>query len=216
MISGIAKTVQSCMGGQTRPHQIVMLGPAEAGKTTLLYRLKIPRWHNIIDDLQRLHDTENRLWDPGYHYEELSTGSLKKFGIWDVPGSESMMPMWPLFYRYVQVTAVIFVVDGSEAPEKLPKAKRQMYHLLNEDELRSAAFILIVNQKRGCTAQQAATAFEVLGASEIEGQSWNAPRFRKFSFDCEKITGVSDKNWRDVVEEIYKIYISVGPGRFQK
>merc|ERR1719244_1584217 len=44
-----------------------------------------------------------------------------------------MIPLWPMFYRYVKVEAVFFVVNGSDA------------FLKKEDELRKSSFILIIN-----------------------------------------------------------------------
>merc|ERR1719262_1299162 len=65
---------------------------------------------------------ENR--DVGYHYEEL-TGSRKfKYGIWDVPGSKAMRRIWPMFYRYVKISAVIFMIDGSRVTEDIDDIAR--------------------------------------------------------------------------------------------
>merc|ERR1719401_2468812 len=90
--------------------------------------------------------------DPGYHYEELYHNSMGRYGIWDVPGNEAYVRMWPMFYRYVNITAVIFVVDVKpdyvttpEGENRIAKARRLMRFLLNEDELRVAAFVLILN-----------------------------------------------------------------------
>mmetsp|Transcript_27362 Transcript_27362/g.78839 ORF Transcript_27362/g.78839 Transcript_27362/m.78839 type:complete len:254 (-) Transcript_27362:104-865(-) len=139
-----------CLGGRRTPHQLVLLGLKGAGKTTLLYRLKIPTWQDITRDVKRAEKDSD--WGTCYNYEEFSGTWLKTYGIWDVPGADAMIGMWPTFYRYICVTATIFVVDGSiqgaEDDEMLKKANRQLRYLLNEDELRSTAFILVINERR--------------------------------------------------------------------
>merc|ERR1711972_470079 len=90
--------------------------------------------------------------DPSYHYEEMSSMSMK-YGIWEVPGNEVMMRMWPMFYRYVRISAVLFVVDVYSEHwsdvETVTANRYWMNLLLNEDELRTAAFVLILNIAEG-------------------------------------------------------------------
>lgn len=230
---------------------MLCLGPEGSGKTTLLYSLKIPNWKTMSQDLALLGKQGTRNWDPAYHYEELSGGSLGKYGVWDVPGSEAMVSMWPAFYRYIAVTAVLFVVDASaeatdtsdkdKAPEKaamIQKAKRQMAFLLNEDELRNAAFVLILNTKatpnkdtnskserahKGgdkAAAKKpvdpittATTVGELLGAQDYKKNSSQKARFLQYTLECSQMKP-SDPIWKEILQEIYKIYLCVGPGRF--
>lgn len=251
-----------CFGAQTTrrtPHQIVMLGLEGSGKTTLLYKLKVPGWTEMSRDMQKAKE-KDRHWDVGYHYEEFQNGRLKWYGIWDVPGSDEMIPLWNLFYRYIVVSAVIFVVDAApgqdEAMEQVQKARRWLHFLLNEDEIRSAAFIVIVNERwhrddikkkrrrkkkknghHGSSSEKEEFAHEAeeggilnkgrdptrpwtqvgkaflgkLNVADIMEQPWNKDRFRIFFMDCSDPV----REWKEVIEEIYKIYIKVGPGRDQ-
>merc|ERR1712176_877961 len=86
--------------------------------------------------------------DPAYHYEELNSAHFK-YGIWEIPGNEVFTRMWPMFYRYVRMSAVLFVVDAfsehKEDVDRLTKARSWINFLLNEDEIRTAAFVLILN-----------------------------------------------------------------------
>eukprot|EP00929_Paragymnodinium_shiwhaense_P014566 TRINITY_DN122485_c0_g1_i1.p1 TRINITY_DN122485_c0_g1~~TRINITY_DN122485_c0_g1_i1.p1 ORF type:complete len:229 (-),score=31.96 TRINITY_DN122485_c0_g1_i1:184-870(-) len=219
-----------CIAGGGAPHQILFLGPEGTGKTTLLYSLKIPNWKTMPKDLENLAQSSSRNWDPSYHYEELSGGPLVKYGIWDVPGSETMVPMWPAFYRYIPVTALLFVVDGSpegrENDALIQRSKRQMQFLLNEDELRNSAFVLIINTKEGQrdkahagqktktdTITLANTIGELLGVNDIKTNSAQAPRFLQYILNATEMT-TTHKDWMYIMEEIYKIYLCVGPGRF--
>merc|ERR1719379_2549788 len=236
--------------------QFLMLGPEKAGKTTLLYKLKIMGWKKkeIIPTMNALRrdEGEEGCKDPAYHYEELSTWGMN-YGIWEVPGYPVMRRMWPMFYRYLRMDAVIYVVDAfshwpdfgrepdptttlkREEPrnteklaEEMHVAKQEIAFLLNEEELRCAAFVLILNtnfplpenlskenmekdaerKHEGlCEALKA-----MLGVPEFEERGgWNSRRFRAFVFNCAEITREHPK-WKDVVTHIQTIYRDIGEG----
>lgn len=199
-----------CCGPSGDVRQIVMFGPKGSGKTTLLYRLKIQAWKT--DSMSHTIDNLSRS-DFGYHYEEFNHAVLGSYGIWDVPGSPAMVRMWPSFYRYVNISSCLFVVDGSffhakqlgeeSWEETMMSTKLQLHRLLNEDELRMAAFFLIINT-RGEAEHLAETVLDILAVQEIFDQPWNAPRFRVQVFDVCSIHA-SEKPWTGMMEEVYKI-----------
>merc|ERR1712151_1431453 len=84
--------------------------------------------------------------DPTYHYEEMKWKALK-YGIWEIPGSDVMIRQWPMFYRYVRMSACLFVVDAHSDKkfDEIEKSRYWLQYLLNEDELRCAAFVLVLN-----------------------------------------------------------------------
>merc|ERR1719221_1097731 len=95
--------------------QFLMLGLDAAGKTTLLYRIKIDGWKTaeIIKDmthLKRMMDGAS-CKDPAYHYEQLVSKHIGQYGVWEVPGDPTMMDLWPIFYRYLRIACILFVVD---------------------------------------------------------------------------------------------------------
>lgn len=220
-------------------HQVVMFGPQGSGKTTLLYKLKLPLWdaHDITKDMTTLRiepRPNERPRDPGYHYEEIDESRrLGRYGIWDVPGSDAFIRLWPMFYRYVNVSAVLYVVDASKEAvndaEKCAQARRLMRFLLNEDELRMSAFILILNVhgnvakgKKASKPHEPApgeydpyeyveTLKELLQVSKIEEEPWNKVRFKSFAIDCADVSK-SDPKWIQMIDDIYRVYLSIGRG----
>jgi hypothetical protein len=90
-----------------------------------------------------------------YHFE-----MFDGYGVWDFPGSLSVSELLPTVYRSVYMTAVLFVVDCDDLREpqsdeeklllqaRLDRSARLLRFLLYEDELRSAAFCVLVNEHK--------------------------------------------------------------------
>mmetsp|Transcript_20196 Transcript_20196/g.36604 ORF Transcript_20196/g.36604 Transcript_20196/m.36604 type:complete len:246 (-) Transcript_20196:147-884(-) len=151
-------TSANVLRGRDEKRQFLILGLQNAGKTTLLYRLKLGNsWKDMEHDLKAMREQKQvkqdkdaepqwEVEDAGYHYEETALG-----GFWEVPGTPAMRQMWPSFYRAIKIHGVIFVVDGSDKSdakeENIELAKRSLHFLMNEDELRNAAFIVIINMR---------------------------------------------------------------------
>mmetsp|Transcript_58346 Transcript_58346/g.190286 ORF Transcript_58346/g.190286 Transcript_58346/m.190286 type:complete len:222 (+) Transcript_58346:200-865(+) len=204
--------------GSATPHQIVMLGLENAGKTTLLYRLKL-EWKEITHAIKTLKSDANG--DPGYHYEELNSKSMGSYGIWDVPGTPEMVGMWPAFYRYVQVCCIIFVVDGSQEflddETRMTEVKRLIAKLLHEDELRGAAFVVVINDRKtdaedekGEAATTNVDAFrDQLGLTALEP---SIPRLLTVHFDCSEIS-VHHESWKKILNHIWKTGIIPATGQ---
>lgn len=129
-------------------YQCLMYGMEGAGKTTLLYKLKCPEWkkEQVIKEIRYIKAQKK---DPSYHYEEFAGHSGMRFGIWDIPGDEIPLNIGNMFYKYLRIHTVFFVVDtrreAIENVEKMEETRRLFEFLLNEDELRMSAFILVYN-----------------------------------------------------------------------
>lgn len=213
--------------------QFTMFGMEEAGKTTLLYRLKIPQWkrEDIKVDISLLREKKDTGvarggGDPTYHYEEMYSSRHKfKYGIWEVPGNEVMVRQWPLFYRYNRINAVIFVVDAWSKNmfdlDKIDQARYWLHFLLNEDELRCAAFVLVLNVKQLENEEKdpreeakEKAIHEMLGVPEIESQPIHGERFYKFSCNCADIDRIMYPKWEDCLRFISEVYWQKGEGSF--
>mmetsp|Transcript_74587 Transcript_74587/g.207296 ORF Transcript_74587/g.207296 Transcript_74587/m.207296 type:complete len:223 (+) Transcript_74587:81-749(+) len=140
---------QRCTGIRPTDYpQFMILGLDKAGKTTLLYRLRLSSWPSMQRDMEALRtpDANGIVKDAGYHYEDI-TRALFPFGCWEIPGTTSMRHLWPNFYRAIKIHCVIFVVSVDEGDERIELATKNLHFLMNEDELRQACFCVIVNQR---------------------------------------------------------------------
>merc|ERR1712224_960317 len=106
-----------------------------------------------------------------------------------------------MFYRYVNVSAVLYVVDASKAgledADKVAQARRLMRFLLNEDELRMSAFFLILNVRRsgGTGKKHPSKAHDT-----PEEDPYENVRFKSFAIDCSDVSK-SDPKWIDMIND---------------
>ena len=75
-----------------------MIGLDAAGKTTLLYKLKLNETINCVPTI-------------GFNVEEVQYKNLK-FNIWDIGGQTRLMNMW--HYYFDGSDAVIYVLDSAD------------------------------------------------------------------------------------------------------
>jgi len=192
-------------------NQIVMFGLENAGKTTLLYRLKVKDWkrQEIVKDMEVL-----KGMDPSYHYEEFPAFGSFRYGIWDIPGGEVMRRMWPMFYRYLRISAVLFVVNTKDETvedlEKMDLNRRLLHFLLNEDELRCAAFVVILNteltreafeedgEKAQSEKEKQAAICNALNIPFLKTLQPHKGRLKVASINCSEISRF-DPEWANVI-----------------
>eukprot|EP00811_Abedinium_folium_P007419 NODE_16848_length_974_cov_3.839433.p1 GENE.NODE_16848_length_974_cov_3.839433~~NODE_16848_length_974_cov_3.839433.p1 ORF type:complete len:226 (-),score=43.89 NODE_16848_length_974_cov_3.839433:245-922(-) len=209
VMAQIRSLVQKCtggvFGGGSDVPIILVLGLEGAGKTTLLYRLRLPNWDNIEEEVaaMRKPGKSGEVEDPGYHYEEL-TGSFR-CGIFEVPGTDAMRRIWPAFYHAVKIHCVIFVVDSAVEDEaRINLAKRHLHCLMHEDELQKACFIVLINLRDTADApkynKDEDPLYFRLGLHEVHASC--AQRVSCHRIDVLKFAGEEDPAWKEVLKAI--------------
>eukprot|EP00392_Amoebophrya_sp_AT5.2_P001021 g1023.t1 len=138
--------------GSRETNQFLLIGPQNAGKTTLLYKLKMgDNWKKleIIREMKTVKERE----DVGFHYEEFRSSRLS-YGIWDLPGKKAVRGLWSIFYRFLQIDAVLLCLDKkllldqtAEALETVEEMKKLIAFMVHEPELRTSAFAILLNEK---------------------------------------------------------------------
>jgi hypothetical protein len=88
--------------------RILMLGLDAAGKTTILYQLKLGEMTNTAPTL-------------GFNVETVAYKNIE-FMVWDMGGQDAIRPLWSHYYENAQ--ALIFVVDSADA-ERLDEARAE-------------------------------------------------------------------------------------------
>lgn len=110
--------------------RILLHGLDAAGKTTLLYRLKLGEVVTTIPTI-------------GFNVETLEYKNVK-FTAWDVGGRDKIRPLWR--HYYMNTDALIYVVDSNDR-ERFEDLREEMKRTLDEDELRDCVVAIVANKQ---------------------------------------------------------------------
>lgn len=110
--------------------RVVTLGLDEAGKTSILFKLKQNEFIQTIPTI-------------GFNVETVEYKNMK-FTIWDVGGQHKIRPLWKHYYFNTQ--AVIYVIDSADK-DRLAESQNELAKLVQEKELREASLLIFVNKQ---------------------------------------------------------------------
>ena len=142
--------------GGKKQHKIVMLGRANAGKTTTLYKL-------VLDEVIETAPTL------GSNVEEVTFKNIR-FVVWDLGGQESLRKTWASYYTNSE--AVILVVDSTDR-DHLAANREELYNLINHDALRNAAILIFANKQDVDGALSVAEISQELNLASIKSHPYH-------------------------------------------
>lgn len=114
--------------------QILMLGLDNAGKSTLLYKLKHDANVTTVPTI-------------GFNVEMMDAVKNRRniaLTVWDVGGQKGMREHWKSFHH--DAAAVVFVVDSSDL-ERLEEARHELENTLRSEQLRGRPLVLVANKQ---------------------------------------------------------------------
>ena len=106
-----------------------MLGLDAAGKTTILYKLK-------------LNETVNTIPTIGFNVETLNYKNLT-FNCWDIGGQWKLRGLWQHYFDNNQ--GLIFVIDSNDA-ERISEAKESLDMVINDESLKGVPVMIYANK----------------------------------------------------------------------
>nr|XP_054759549.1 uncharacterized protein LOC129265594 [Lytechinus pictus] len=109
-----------------------MIGLDAAGKTTILYRLKLSKTVTVIPTI-------------GFNIETITPGPGLTFDVWDIGYSEKLRPLSKHYYPGTQ--GFIFVVD-SQDQERFSEARELLHDMVYANEMDANIPILILANKQ--------------------------------------------------------------------
>jgi small GTP-binding protein len=138
-----------------RDARILMIGLDAAGKTSILYQLKMAELVKTIPTI-------------GFNVEMLDYKGLK-LTIWDVGGQDKIRILWKHYYQ--NTDGIIFVVDSNDK-ERLEKVRETLALCLIEEELKDAALLIFANKQdlNGAVSPNELT--EILEMGKINNRRW--------------------------------------------
>lgn len=107
-----------------------LVGLDAAGKTTILYRMKLGEVVTTIPTI-------------GFNVESVEYGNLN-FTVWDVGGQDKIRPLWRHYFQNTQ--GLIFVVDSNDR-DRIGEAAEELQKMLSEEELANAAVLVFANKQ---------------------------------------------------------------------
>lgn len=128
-----------------------MVGLDAAGKTTILYKLKLGEIVTTIPTIGEsaiaVH-SHLSLWllilcPIGFNVETVEYKNIS-FTVWDVGGQDKIRPLWRHYFQNTQ--GLIFVVDSNDR-ERIGEAREELMRMLAEDELRDAVLLIFANKQ---------------------------------------------------------------------
>lgn len=135
---------------------ILMVGLAGAGKTTILYKLKLGEIVTTIPTI-------------GLNVETVEYRNIS-FTVWDVGGQNKIRPLWRYYYQNTQ--GLIFVVDSNDC-YRIPEVREELQRMLTEDELRDALLLVYANKQDLPNAMNAVEITDKLGLHSLRNRQWD-------------------------------------------
>ena len=148
-----AKLFGSLLG--KKDMRILMVGLDAAGKTTILYKLKLGE---IVITIPTI----------GFNVETVEYKNIN-FTVWDVGGQDKIRPLWRHYFQNTQ--GLIFVVDSNDR-ERIGEASEELNKMLSEDELRDAAVLVFANKQDLPNAMSVAEVTDKLGLHNLRSKKW--------------------------------------------
>merc|ERR1712066_515964 len=133
--------------------RLLMVGLDVAGKTTILYKLKLGEVVTTIPTI-------------GFNVETVEYKNIS-FNVWDVGGQDKIRKLWRYYYQNTQ--GLIFVVDSSDR-DRIEDAREELWKILNEDEMRDTVLLVFANKQDLPNAIPAAELMEKLGLRDMRSR----------------------------------------------
>ena len=138
-----------------KERRILMVGLDAAGKTTILYKLKLGEVVTTIPTI-------------GFNVEQVDYKNIS-FTVWDVGGQDKIRPLWRHYYQNTE--GLIFVVDSNDK-DRIDAAREELQKMLQEDELKDSVVLVFANKQDLPNALSAPQVTEALGLHNLRMRKW--------------------------------------------
>ena len=132
-----------------------MVGLDNAGKTTILYRLKLEEVVSTVPTL-------------GFNVETVTYKNIS-FTVWDIGGQDKIRNLWRVYFQGTQ--GLIFVVDSADK-ERIEEARSELQKLLGEELLANVVLLVFANKQDMPDAMTASEVREKLGLGNTRDRPW--------------------------------------------
>jgi ADP-ribosylation factor protein 1 len=113
------------------PSRVLLLGLDNAGKTCILYKVKLNESVTTIPTI-------------GFNCETVTPCKGVTFTVWDVGGQGKIRRLWRHYYQ--NTDGLVYVVDSSDR-ERIDESCEELHSILNDGQMRNVPFVIIANKQ---------------------------------------------------------------------
>ena len=139
-----------------RHAKILMLGLDGAGKTTVLYKLKL---HEVVSSIPTI----------GFNVETVQPVKHVSFTVWDVGGQDKIRPLWKHYYQGCE--GLVYVVDSVDSM-RFSEAREELEGILSYDEMAGVPLVVLANKQDLPNAQSPSDIAAKLGLPQMKNRKW--------------------------------------------
>jgi ADP-ribosylation factor protein 1 len=139
---------------QTEPARILLLGLDAAGKTSILYKVKLNENIQTIPTI-------------GFNVETVTPCKGISFTVWDVGGQYKIRQLWKYYYQ--NSNGLMFVVDSSD-PSRIQEAREELHGILNDDSMRGVPVTIMANKADLPNAMSASSVVQGLALDKLSNK----------------------------------------------
>jgi GTPase SAR1 family protein len=152
--------------------RLIMVGLDAAGKTTVLYKLKLGEVISTIPTI-------------GFNVETVQYKNIN-FTLWDVGGQDKIRPLWR--HYYTNTNGIVFVVDSNDRQridedsikssgycsneDAAASAEEELHRMLATDELRNVPLLVLANKQDLPNAMDVNEVSKRLGLKNLRNRKW--------------------------------------------
>ncbi|VEU22530.1 DEKNAAC103715 [Brettanomyces naardenensis] len=138
-----------------REVRVLMLGLDNAGKTTILYKLKMGKAEETVPTV-------------GFNVETIRYRNLV-MNTWDVGGQERIRALWRHYFSGTD--ALIYVIDSADT-KRFDDAKKELYKVINDKELTGCLLTVLANKQDLDGAMKPKEVITKLGLEGLQYHEW--------------------------------------------
>merc|ERR1711985_1976 len=135
--------------------RVLMVGLDAAGKTTVLYKLKLGEVVTTIPTI-------------GFNVETVEYKNIK-FTVWDVGGQDKIRKLWRHYYHGTE--GLIFVIDSSDR-DRIEDARDELMKMLVDEEMKDAVLLVFANKQDLPNAMSASEVTNKLDLLSVRDKPW--------------------------------------------
>lgn len=152
-----SKLVQAFQNFGAKEARILMLGLDAAGKTTILYKLK-------------LNETVITIPTIGFNVETVSPTNNLTFTVWDVGGQDKIRPLWRHYFQGTE--GLMYIVDSNDT-SRMEESRSELQEVLKDLDSDQIPVLVFANKQDLPGAVSASDVAQKLGLHQLRGRPWH-------------------------------------------